>query len=116
MLDIKGQVVNIGDRVLVSSKYHGLVLTTFEKESKTHYYFGDNVERLAKFIKGTYVGSKVYNLQGQEWDHKRDGRYNYSPPNFIHKGLGTNGGRYILKDMTNEKQIRVLKVDNNFSL
>ena len=115
MLDIKGQQVNIGDRVLVSTKSNGLVLTTLLKMSKTHFYFAnEGVERLDRYKKLQYMGSTYYHPDGTPWDSAKHGRVDYFKA--IRKNQGDNGSKYKLKDMTDEKQVRVLKVEDDFSL
>lgn len=117
MLDIKGQQVNIGDKVLVSTKRHGLVLTTFSKETKGAFYFEDNcAERISKFVRGQYMGSQILNLAGQPYNSSVDGPYQYAPNNYTIKRLGDNGTYYKLQDISSDKQSRVLKVDDNFTL
>lgn len=117
MLDIKGQQVEIGDKVLVSTKRHGLVLTTFSKETKAAFYFADGmVEKISKVIRGLYMGSQVLNLAGQPWDYSRDGAVQYNPTNYTVKYLGDNNTSYKLQDISTNKQSRVLKVDDNFTL
>ena len=117
LLDIKGEQVETGDKVLVSTKRHGLVLTTLCRETKAAFYFAaDSAERISKIIKGEYVGYQILNLVGQVWDNSRDGTYKYNPSNFTVKNLGNNNTRYKLQDVSTGKQSRVLKVDDNFTL
>lgn len=115
MLDIKGQQVNIGDKVLMGSSY-GLHLTKFKKETKVSFVF-ECGSLIPKFIKGQWVGyDTVDDATGLPWDMGSFGvpGKNIGNRKIIYKG--DNGTGYKLVDKSNEKISKILLVDSEFEL